>query len=156
MTEPTSPPDPAPIAFGPQVCADLGQGGEREWLLADGLGGYAMGTVSGLRTRRYHGLLTAATGLPVRMLGLAALVLGIRFRAGGATEYEPTDLDFDLIHSWLGRAYPTPTVLWSRATVDGPQDWPFNADDVNAFLRAVRFQDVASGTDARWPVRSCS
>src|SRR5206468_9889316 len=73
MSEPASPPVPAPIAFGPQVCADLGQGGEREWLLADGLGGYAMGTVSGLRTRRYHGLLTVATGLPARMLGLAAL-----------------------------------------------------------------------------------
>ena len=73
MSEPTFPPEPASIAFGSQVCADLGQGGEREWLLADGLGGYAMGTVSGLRTRRYHGLLMVATGLPVRMLGLAAL-----------------------------------------------------------------------------------
>src|SRR4051794_21869683 len=73
MTTPTSAAQPAPIAFGPQICADLAHGGAREWLLADGLGGYAMGTVSGLRTRRYHGLLTVATGLPVRKLGLAAL-----------------------------------------------------------------------------------
>ncbi|MGO9469321.1 MAG: hypothetical protein ACLQVF_34790 [Isosphaeraceae bacterium] len=88
---------------------------------------------------------TFGQGVPLRVR-----VLGIRFRApGGPTEYEPTDLDFDLIRSWLGRAYPTPTVVWSRATVDGPKDWPFNADDVNAFLRAVRFQDVAAGTDAR-------
>lgn len=29
----------------------------REWLEADGLGGYASGTVSGIRTRRYHGVL---------------------------------------------------------------------------------------------------
>ncbi len=43
--------------------------------MADGLGGYAAGTVAGMRTRRYHGLLIAATA-PAgasRMLGLAAL-----------------------------------------------------------------------------------
>ena len=33
----------------------------REWLIADGLGGYAMGTEDGIRTRRYHGLLLAAS-----------------------------------------------------------------------------------------------
>ena len=36
----------------------------REWLEPDGLGGFAMGTVSGVRTRRYHGLLLTATTLP--------------------------------------------------------------------------------------------
>jgi len=36
----------------------------REWLEADGLGGFASGTVSGLRTRRYHALLLAATTPP--------------------------------------------------------------------------------------------
>jgi predicted glycogen debranching enzyme len=62
------------IALGPQVCGTLAESSRREWLLADGLGGYAMGTVAGLRTRRYHGLLVAATGGPsARMLGLAAL-----------------------------------------------------------------------------------
>ncbi|TMA58821.1 MAG: hypothetical protein E6J80_04510, partial [Deltaproteobacteria bacterium] len=30
--------------------------GEAEWLEADGLGGFASGTVSGMRTRRYHAL----------------------------------------------------------------------------------------------------
>ncbi len=35
---------------------------EREWLVTNGLGGYASGTVSGIVTRRYHGLLIA--GLP--------------------------------------------------------------------------------------------
>jgi predicted glycogen debranching enzyme len=33
---------------------------EREWLVANGLGGYATGTVGGVCTRRYHGLLVAA------------------------------------------------------------------------------------------------
>jgi predicted glycogen debranching enzyme len=35
-----------------------------EWLEADGLGGFASGTVSGIRTRRYHGLLLTATKPP--------------------------------------------------------------------------------------------
>jgi predicted glycogen debranching enzyme len=37
---------------------------EREWLEPDGLGGFAMGAVSGVRTRRYHGLLLTATTPP--------------------------------------------------------------------------------------------
>jgi predicted glycogen debranching enzyme len=37
---------------------------EREWLEADDLGGFAMGTVSGIRTRRYHSLLTVAAHPP--------------------------------------------------------------------------------------------
>jgi predicted glycogen debranching enzyme len=62
------------IAFGRQVCGDLDLAATREWLVTDGLGGYAMGTVAGLRTRRYHGLLVvAAPGASSRRLGLAAL-----------------------------------------------------------------------------------
>ncbi|MBS1705644.1 MAG: glycogen debranching enzyme family protein [Armatimonadetes bacterium] len=49
-----------------EVCSN------REWLLPNGLGGYAMGTVSGSNTRRYHGLLVAAIEPPtVRQVLLA-------------------------------------------------------------------------------------
>jgi predicted glycogen debranching enzyme len=62
------------IRFGPQLCGSLDEAAAREWLVADGVGGYAMGTVAGLRTRRYHGLLAVAVDGPAnRMLGLAAL-----------------------------------------------------------------------------------
>jgi len=37
---------------------------DREWLETDGLGGFASGTVSGMRTRRYHGLLVTAMTPP--------------------------------------------------------------------------------------------
>ena len=46
---------------------------EAEWLEADGLGGFASGTVSGVRTRRYHGLLVPATTPPA---GRTVLVNG--------------------------------------------------------------------------------
>jgi predicted glycogen debranching enzyme len=45
-----------------------------EWLEADGLGGFASGTVSGIRTRRYHALLLAATTPPT---GRVVLVNGL-------------------------------------------------------------------------------
>jgi predicted glycogen debranching enzyme len=64
------------LHFGRQICSTLAEGTSREWLVADGLGGYAMGTVSGLRTRRYHGLLVTAREHPgARSLALAALDL---------------------------------------------------------------------------------
>jgi predicted glycogen debranching enzyme len=62
-------------AFGREVCGSLEEGAAREWLVADGLGGYASGTVAGLHTRRYHGLLMHAVSPAggARRLGLAAL-----------------------------------------------------------------------------------
>src|SRR3954453_10390239 len=62
------------LRLGPQACGTLEEAALREWLVADGVGGYAMGTVAGLRTRRYHGLLAVAVDGPgARMLGLASL-----------------------------------------------------------------------------------
>ena len=46
---------------------------DAEWLEADGLGGFASGTVAGMRTRRYHALLMTATTPPE---GRVALVNG--------------------------------------------------------------------------------
>src|SRR5437868_7266953 len=37
----------------------------REWLVTNGLGGYASGTVAGVAARRYHGLLIAALPAPL-------------------------------------------------------------------------------------------
>jgi predicted glycogen debranching enzyme len=53
------------IDFGRDICGDLNQAESREWLVTNGLGGYASGTVAGLLTRRYHGLLVAALKPPV-------------------------------------------------------------------------------------------
>ena len=60
--------------LGPETLRDLERASTLEWLLADGLGGYACSTVLGLNTRRYHGLLVAALDPPVgRMLLLSKL-----------------------------------------------------------------------------------
>src|SRR5579863_3033137 len=49
-----------PIAFDRSVCCDLNETISREWLLTNGLGGYASGTVAGTLTRREQGLLVAS------------------------------------------------------------------------------------------------
>ncbi|WP_031495714.1 amylo-alpha-1,6-glucosidase [Bryobacter aggregatus] len=41
------------------VCQDLSQSSQLEWLDTNRMGAYAMGTVAGIRTRRYHGLLNS-------------------------------------------------------------------------------------------------
>src|SRR6266403_4605263 len=62
------------IRFSPEECTDPDFGGSREWLETNGVGGFASSTIIGLNTRRYHGLLVAATQPPVaRMLLLAKL-----------------------------------------------------------------------------------
>ena len=54
----------AEVQFGREVCGDLTIAEGREWLVTNGLGGYASGTVAGTATRRYHGLLVAALQPP--------------------------------------------------------------------------------------------
>ena len=62
------------LAFGRQICGDLGAAESREWLCANGIGGFASGTVAGTPTRRYHGLLVAALQPPLGRTLLAAQV----------------------------------------------------------------------------------
>jgi len=53
------------IRFGEEICTNLDAALRREWLETNGLGGFASATVNGCNTRRYHGLLVAATKPPV-------------------------------------------------------------------------------------------
>ncbi len=54
------PDHPTVVDFGREICCDLAAGEAREWLVTNGIGGFACGTVAGTLTRRYHGLLVAA------------------------------------------------------------------------------------------------
>ena len=112
------------VSFGPQTCGALDEAAAREWLVTDGLGGYAMGTVAGLRTRRYHGLLVPAVNGPAgRMLGLvsleAVLVVGDA-RFGLATD------------EWAGGVI-SPSgheLLVSFDLLDGVPRWRWQVGDV--------------------------
>jgi predicted glycogen debranching enzyme len=72
--------------------------GEREWLVTNGIGGYASGTIAGLLTRRYHGLLIAALKPP---LGRTLLVA-----------------KSDDVATYDGRLYPLFTNRWNDGVVE--------------------------------------
>src|SRR6266513_5820931 len=76
----------------------------REWIVTNGLGGYASGTVSGAVTRRYHGLLIAALAAPLGRIVMWSHVseflrfsnddvvsLGAEERAGGQLDLKSAD-----------------------------------------------------------------
>ena len=54
------------------ACSDFSVSGEREWIQTNGLGGWSSSTVSGCSTRRYHGLLVAATHPPTERMVLVS------------------------------------------------------------------------------------
>ena len=88
----------AVIAFGREVCGSLEAAEQREWLVTNGIGGYASGTVSGNATRRYHGLLIAALHPP---LGRTQLVAKLEETA-----------------SYDGSSYALGTNRWASGAVD--------------------------------------
>ena len=53
------------ISFDKEICTNFQESSSREWIETNGIGGFASSTVSGANTRRYHGLLTAATKPPL-------------------------------------------------------------------------------------------
>jgi predicted glycogen debranching enzyme len=63
---------PVAVRFGREVCGVLEVAESREWLVTNGIGGFASGTIAGSMTRRYHGLLFAALRPPVGRTQLVA------------------------------------------------------------------------------------
>jgi predicted glycogen debranching enzyme len=64
----------AEVEFGREICGALDIAEAREWIVTNGIGGFASGTAAGSFTRRYHGLLIAALQPP---LGRTQLVSSI-------------------------------------------------------------------------------
>src|SRR5271169_3765356 len=88
----------AEIHFGRDVCGDFAAAESREWLVTNGLGGFASGTMAGNATRRYHGLLVAALQPPV---GRTQLVAGVN----------------EAVH-YLGRDFVLTTNRWNSGAID--------------------------------------
>jgi len=92
------------VQLGRDVCGDFGEATSREWLEANGLGGYASSTVCGANTRKYHGLLVGATRHAIgRYVFLSSLeesvIQGDKEYAISTNIYEDIDYpDQDVIH----------------------------------------------------------
>lgn len=72
----------AQLKLGPGDCGTFERAVEREWLITNGIGGFACSTICETNTRRYHGLLMAAfEPLAVRILLVAKLDITVRYRS---------------------------------------------------------------------------
>ena len=105
------------LTLGREQLGDLGLATEREWLVTNGIGGYASGTVCGALTRRSHGLLVAALSPPTgRVVTLSKLeeTLFVNDQAFplSANQYPGTlsPEGFKYLSSF--NRYPAPTFLY--------------------------------------------
>lgn len=88
----------AVVGLGWEICGSLEIAEQREWLVTNGMGGYASGTVSGNLTRRYHGHLVAALNPP---LGRTLLVAKL-----------------EEIATYDGADYPLSSNRWASGAVE--------------------------------------
>jgi predicted glycogen debranching enzyme len=109
------------IRFGPELCTNFAAAERREWLVTNGSGGFASGTIAGSATRRYHGLLIAALDPPARRTHLV----------GGIDEIvHDGDRQFQLAtHRWVsGAISPQGHQLISEFRLDGAiPTWTYQA-----------------------------
>jgi predicted glycogen debranching enzyme len=74
------------IVFERDALQELEFSARREWLVTNGIGGFACGTIAGINTRRYHGLLVASLEPPVqRTLLLAKLDVTATYRGSSCS-----------------------------------------------------------------------
>ncbi|MSR28946.1 MAG: glycogen debranching protein [Phycisphaerales bacterium] len=96
------------VDFGRLVC-NGDEAFSREWLVTNGIGGYASGTIGGVRNRRYHASLVAATSGPsvrtllVGDLPITAVYRGLRYPLS-ASRWRDGSIS-PRGHLWLQRFY---------------------------------------------------
>jgi len=115
----------------------------REWLEVDGRGGFASGTASGVRTRRYHGLLLVATTPPT---GRVMLVNGLEVWAR-----TPTGRVALSTHLYApGVRHPDGVTRLRRFTADPWPTWTWDLGDGRAITQEIVVTHGAPRTVCRW------
>jgi predicted glycogen debranching enzyme len=126
----------------------MGTHGQRdEWLEPDGLGGFASGTATGIRTRRYHALLLAATTPPT---GRTVLVNGfdawIETEAGtfalSSQRYDP------------GVTHPDGAARVTSFSIDPWPQWIFELEDGTVVEQSIVVPHGSPMVAVSWSVRS--
>ncbi|MDP9147764.1 MAG: glycogen debranching enzyme N-terminal domain-containing protein, partial [Acidobacteriota bacterium] len=107
-----------------EICGTLELAEQREWLVTNGLGSYASGTVSGNLTRRYHGLLVAALDPPVKRTLLVSKV-------DDTVRYDQKEFALSTNRWQSGEVQPAGYVNIESFRLDGTTPvWHFTCGDV--------------------------
>jgi hypothetical protein len=80
---------------------------------------------------------------------LRVKIVGLQYSVPGPTgpvNHAPAAADFNLLSSWLQRAYPVPRVISTTATVTATATWQFDCNAANAQLQAIRASETGNGS----------
>ena len=115
----------------------------REWLETNGIGGYAMGTISGAGTRRYHSLLTAATRPPLGRIRTVS-----KFEEALVVDSETFELS---TNQFSGMVNPNGYKFLTEFRLDPFPIWTYEVGDV--VLEKKLFMIYGSNTTVcRWRI----
>lgn len=131
----------------PTAADELSAWRQREWLEADGLGGFASGTAAGIRTRRYHALLLSALQPPT---GRVVLVNGCEAwieTAAGKFALSSHDYSPDTIH-------PDGVRYLTAFTADPWPTWTFQLPDGLIVRQELFVPRGKNATILRWTLES--
>jgi predicted glycogen debranching enzyme len=131
------------LSFNKQICTDFEAASSREWLETNGIGGFASGTISGANTRRYHGLLTAATRPPlgrVTVLSKFEEVLEI-----GGRQFELSTNQF------AGGVAPQGYLFLAGFKLDPFPIWTYAIDDIE-IEKKLFMVNGSNATVCRWSI----
>lgn len=120
-------------------------GADAEWLEADGLGGFASGTVAGIRTRRYHALLLAARTPPTDRF---VLVNGLEVTATSNAEEHPLSAQ----NYEPGVIHPAGFKWIESFTTDPWPTWVYRLDDRTRIQHEVFVPHGHAACVATWKV----
>src|SRR5687768_16118504 len=110
------------IFFDSKICADFENASSREWLETNGVGGFASGTIAGANTRRYHGLLTAATEPPLGRVTMLSKLEETLF---------VDDVAYELsVNQYPGKTHPQGFQFLNTFRLDPFPIWTFEIDGV--------------------------
>ena len=124
-----APQTPAPIELPREVCTLYPRASRLEWLLTNGTGGFAMGTVAGSNTRRYHGLLVASLHPPV-----ARVVTLARLEETALTPRGAVPLS---VNQYPNTLYPDGYTRLARFSLDDGPVWTWSVNGVEVERRVL-------------------
>src|SRR6476469_8072559 len=127
------------------ICNDLKSASSREWLETNGIGGFASGTVSGIGTRRYHGLLTAATKPPLGRIRTVS-----KFEETLFVDGKPFELS---ANQYPGSVYPDGFQYVDEFRLDPFPVWRYEINGV-VLERKIFMAYGSNTTVSRWTVLS--
>ena len=131
------------INFDKEICTNFQESSAREWLETNGIGGFAASTVAGANTRRYHGLLTAATRPPLGRVTMLSkfeetLILGDE-------KFELSSNQYPL------RVHPDGYIFLKNFRLDPFPVWTFEVEGIEIEKR-IFMVDGQNTTVCRWSV----